>query len=133
MKQKSCSFSYALYATETAGHMEETTKHFVPLLLSGPHNPLYHILFSNWIQWSFAIINRKAFDTVGGFDRVVAASSVGTYDPNRLMAFDSTLGLVCALLERRLAALNDSVCESCMTTVLVEQTNTVIWKSWLGS
>ena len=89
LKQKSCSFSYALYATETAGHMEETTKHFVPLLLSGPHNPLYHILFSNWIQWSFAIINRKAFDTVGGFDRVVAASSVGTYDPNRLMAFDS--------------------------------------------
>lgn len=89
LEKKSCSFSYSLYATKLNDCVEETTKHFVPVSLSGPQNILYHILFSNWIQWSFTVIKRKAFDEVGGFRRIIEASSVGAYDPNRLMAFDS--------------------------------------------
>ena len=89
LKNPGCSFSSSLYCSKIDGEVVDATNHLVASRESGIHNFLFHIIFSNWFQFSFTIFRREAFDAVGGFDRIVAASSIGKFDKNRLLAGDS--------------------------------------------
>ena len=89
LKHDKCTFSYSLYSSKFDKKVEYASNHLVASFPTEIHNPLLHIIFSNWIQFSFTVFKRKSFDSVGGFSRVISISSIGAFDKNRLMAPDS--------------------------------------------
>jgi len=89
LKHPKSSFAYSLYRVEEHGKIYDSTRHLLPRLPTGEHDILSHVIFSNWVQWSFSIINSNMFDKVGGFDRVSKIVSAREYDPNRFLAVDS--------------------------------------------
>ena len=90
LQKKQCSFAYSLYSINNKNKVSLFTEHLVPIYPTGSHDLLYHIIFSNWIQHSFAIFRRSSFDRVGGISRSIKVMSRGkAYDKTRLLASDT--------------------------------------------
>jgi hypothetical protein len=90
LQEEQCSFAYSLYSLNKEGSLEAFTDHLVPFFPTGSHDLLFHIIYSNWIQHSFAIFRRSSFDKVGGISRSIKAMPDGVgYDKRRLLASDS--------------------------------------------
>ena len=89
LKRNDCCFAYSLYRTLQADVYFDSTEHLVPKFAAGPNCVLFHVLFSNWIQHSFSVFRRDAFDAVGGYERFLKISSPGVFNRRRLPAGDS--------------------------------------------
>jgi glycosyltransferase involved in cell wall biosynthesis len=90
LQEEQCSFAYSLYSTVKEGSLEAFTDHLVPFFPTGSYDLLFHIIYSNWIQHSFAIFRRSSFNKVGGVSRSIKAMPEGVgYDKRRLLASDS--------------------------------------------
>lgn len=89
LKHTHCSLAYSLYSSRYEHKLEAATNHLVADFSTGVHNPLLHLVFSNWIQLSFTVFRRDFFDSVGGFSRIISLCSIGNYNKNRLLAGDS--------------------------------------------
>jgi len=64
-----CPYAYSLFSRLVDGCDTGDIMQFRPVLMTGPHQIIDYLCFTNWIIQSFAIFRRTKFDQVGGFDR----------------------------------------------------------------